>query len=535
MSSRARHPVVIALLARPARASAAVFLLSLVGAATVSLLGGAPLPRAHDETSYLLAADTYARGRLANPPHPHWEHFETPHVIHQPTYASKYQPGQGLVLALGQVLSGHALPGVWLGAAALAAAVTWMLWALAPARWALLGGVLTALQFGMAGVWAQSYWGGAVPATGAALLFGALARLRKQVSWPAGVALAAGSIVLALTRPFEGLVVFLFVVATLLLTRGGDRRRRIRVVVLSLAAAWLLGGSFTAVFNEAVTDDPLTMPYQLHTRQYGAAPLFVFQAQPEPPEYANPRVARFHLEWELAKYQRQRSIGGWISRAFERPVEAARDVLFGPPRNFADPPLGAWIPGVLMLPLLMAPLLWRRPRARWVLMVVVGLFACLSVATYFVPHYVAVLAPAWMYLVVQSLRLARCLAPAGPVRRAVVPLALSLSVVLVLQSVVDQAFRFDSPRLWYVRRARMEADLSGANGRDLVLVRYSPEWSYHWEWVYNSADIDAQEVVWARALDPRSDSSLRAYYPDRNAWSLEITPDSLTLEPVGTR
>ncbi|MGH7713871.1 MAG: hypothetical protein ACREOG_21505, partial [Gemmatimonadaceae bacterium] len=157
---------------------AAMALFGFVLAAAITFLRGWPaIPVVHDESSFVLAGDTFAHGRLTNPPPPFPEHFATFHALVRPSYASKYPPAQGLMLALGQVLTGHPIVGVWLSAGILSATLTWMLLAwFAPGR-ALWGSLLVMLMLaGGTGetYWLSSFWGGTVAATGGALVYGAL-------------------------------------------------------------------------------------------------------------------------------------------------------------------------------------------------------------------------------------------------------------------------------------------------------------------------------------------------------------------------
>ena len=163
-----------------------------------------PKPAVPDEFSYLLAADTFSHGRLTNPTHPMWIHFETFHELSHPTYASMYPPGQGLVLALGQIFHAPWFA-LWIGMAVLCGLITWALWIWLEPPWAIAGGLLAALHL-TGSYWTDTYWGGTVAAIGGALVVGALARLLRRASPGPALAFGLGLAILANTRPYEGFV-----------------------------------------------------------------------------------------------------------------------------------------------------------------------------------------------------------------------------------------------------------------------------------------------------------------------------------------
>ena len=486
-----------------------------------------PVPGIHDEQSYLLMADTFAHGRLANPAHPMWVSFETFHVNWFPTYSSMYLPGQGFVLAIGEVL-GHPWIGVLLSMGAMCAAIVWMLQAWMPARWALLGGALAALKFGVAGYWVNSYWGGAVAAIGGAVVLGALARIVKRGSVSDALLLGLGVAILANSRPYEGFLLcvpaaawFLFWLAGKSKTEDALGARLSRgVAPLALVLAGTM--AFMGYYNWRLTGDPLLFPHTLNMRTYHSTGIFLWDRQKPEMQYRNAQFEDFYNGWARDEYKNTWHDVWHVTK--EKLVRCAFTYF--------------WVGAVLALPALRFVLRDRKIRLLWItlLLGVVGVFVVIwSNAHYAAPFTVVVVA-----LMVQSIRHLRLMRFGG--RPIGVALSRAIVVLLALDMTVAVFRGMCDPLLWPCEgdpsRAAIAEKLEHTPGKHLVMVRYDEDHNIHDEWVYNGADIDGSKVVWARELDAQQNAKLFAYFKNRQIWLVTPDSDNTYLEaytPPGSR
>ncbi len=469
-----------------------------------------PAPDVYDEFSHLLVADTLLHGRLANPSHELHQFFETFFVLQTPTYSSIYPLGQGLILALGRVLSGLPWTGVLMMSGVFCAACFWMLRGWVSAGWAFLGGLIAVMEFGPLCQWTNSYWGGSLAASAGCLVFGSLPRLRRSKVLPRdAIALGAGFAIHMLTRQFESVLLLLAIVV--FFPKAWKQRAAIFALIPVLA-----GGILILLQNRAVTHSWMMLPEQLSQYQYGVPTSLTFQQNATPHVRLTPQQDLDYRAQALTHGSAGDSLSSFLLRLEYR----VRYYRF-----FFLPPLYLALTGFLFC----APSV-----SGSILIFALGT----NLFPYLLEHYLAAVTCLFILVSIVGLqqmeRLRICNISVGP---EIVRVILVLCAAEFLGWYTLHLFETPSfyPVLRYEtwdginhknpqRRIEVARQLESIQGRLLVFVRYSAHHIYQNEWVWNGADIDSSRVVFARDLGSSENEKLIRYFPHRKVLLLE--PDA---------
>lgn len=481
--------------------SAAVLSLALILA--VFSVRGEPLPESHDDYSQLLLADTIRHGRLANPVHRHAAHFETMLTLQRPTYSSHFPLATGFVMAGAWIVTGMPIVGIWLATAAAAVAITWAARGWLPRSWSVLAGALAAAHPTLL-AWNSSYCGGSIPLLGGALLLGSVARMRRHPTWQMATLAALAMVILANSRPFEGLV--LTAAAAVVLSIHAPRAWS--GILRNSAAAVLITGAGAAVIaahNRAVTGDPLRLPHAEHDAQYNPVRNFFWETPRPPVTQPNLEMAMVYRTVYLSNDRLRQLPGGWW-RALGQKADVLRWSVF--PRPLRDSWLGRGVV-LLYLPLVFLPGMRRRKwRMALILLVALFLFAPLVTVFWTSAHYVSPAGAAVAILYVL------CLREMAMRSRVATLLLLVVAAVASVEWIAAEMQR--PPNQVELQRQQIARALAEREGTHLVMV--PPEIT---ACVHNAADIDAARVVWARELTPEKNAALRQYFTGRRVWRLE--------------
>lgn len=474
-----------------------------------------PEPVVHDEYSYLLQAATFASGRLTNPTPAGWEHLETFHVNMRPTYQSMYPPGQAMFLAAADIVHVHPWWGVWLSVGLMCGAVCWMLQAWVPPQWALLGGLFCVVRFASFSYWDNSYFGGAVAATGGALVFGSLPRLKRNQKVRYALLFALGLAILANTRAYEGFVLSVpAVIALGLWIVPAWKRGQLGIRPLAAGMAVLVAaGALTAYYNWRVTGHPLSAPYIVNQAQYHITKPFIWQTRYPIPNYRHQIMRTFYVFHELPDYL-MRQDPQFLAKMLRFKIQVYYEFFIWP----------------MMIPVIFALWITMKSRKLRILSVTVLVMLAGLLIEQWAPesHYAAPILAVAVAVVICGLRLMWTWRPKGiplgpMVVRSAVLTVLALSLLAIGQTAFNpfqlaEEAKIVSPEL---ERASLVSRLERIPGNHLVFVHLHLADRGSIFWIYNDPDLTKSKIIWAHDMGDAENRELMKLYPDRTVWFVD--------------
>jgi hypothetical protein len=268
-------------------------------------------------------------------------------------------------------------------------------------------------------------------------------------------------------------------------------------------------GFVTALHNRAVTGSFTTLPYYLSQQAYGVPQSLLWQRAIEEPAF------RFAELKEM--YWWQRRAKDWAN---EQPIRRYGSVLYNAWSFFVTP----WysVPIVLLLFLL-------KDRDVFVCS---GMMACALTASvlypFFFPHYIAAYSCVIFFLIIRGMMVLFQWSFRGKAVGRLVVLFLMLGGFMMGLQIVpmEPILGLSSSARQVGFREQISERLMGLGGRHVVFVRYGANHSFHDEWVYNAADVDASRIVWCRAMGSTDDVEVTRYYKDRQMWVVNVDSDA---------
>jgi hypothetical protein len=188
-------------------------------------------------------------------------------------------------------------------------------------------------------------------------------------------------------------------------------------------------------------------------------------------------------------------------------------------------------------PVLILPVIWpyqlKSTEERVTLTLLAASVLALAPLIYSVPHYAAFATGLFYLRFMQTMVRLDAWKPSGrPVGFALAAFFITLFFCQFGEWTASVRYGIVDPPFPAARQAVIDQLTKQPGNRDLVMVRCASNHSADDEWVYNRADIDASQIVWAREMSPAEDAPFLAYFRGRRIWLLEPDASPWKLTPV---